>query len=119
MVIEYISVYYYNDIIIYLLYTSLVAMEHLLLLCIKLRELNADWEQFGTALHVPYATIQEMKENPNRLSAEKKMRAVLDKWRQQSSKQTWREIYNAVVNLQDIALANHIKQLHPNLDSKG
>ena len=94
-------------------------MNHLLLLCIKLRELNADWEQFGTALQLPYATIQGMKANPNRLSAEKKMRAVLDKWKQQGSNKTWREVYDAVVNLEDIALANHIKQLHPNLDSKG
>ena len=102
----------------YLLYNSLVTKKHLPLLCKVLQELNAEWERFGIALHVPYDTIQAIKDNPEGLNAEKKMIRVLDKLKQQGNI-TWRNIYDAVIALDDIALAESIKQLHPDLDSKG
>ena len=100
------------------MYNSLVTKKHLPLLCKVLQELNAEWERFGIALHVPYATIQAIKDNPEGLNAEKKMIRVLDKLKQQGNI-TWRNIYDAVIALDDIALAESIKQLHPDLDSKG
>ena len=100
------------------MYNSLVTKKHLNLLCKVLHELNAEWERFGIALHVAYATIQEIKDNPEGQNAEKKMIKVLDKLKQQGNI-TWRDIYDAVRDLQDIALAEYIEQLHPELDSKG
>ena len=111
MVIECISVYYYNNI------SSLVTFKDLNLLCFKLHELHSEWELFGTHLQLPYATIQEIKTKPNSISAKDKMIKVLDKWKQQGNN-TWRRIYDAVLRLQDIALAEDIKQHHP-LDSEG
>ena len=69
-------------------------------------------------MQLPYPNIQEIRDTSNRLTADQKMERVLDMWRQQGNK-TWREIYNAVVKLQDIALAEQIEKRHPNLDSKG
>lgn len=83
----------------------------------KLRELNAEWEQFGIHLKLPFATIQEIRDTSNRLTADQKMERVLDMWKQQGNK-TWNEIYDAVIKLQDIELAERIKKRHPNLDSK-
>ena len=103
--------------IIYLLYNSLVTKKHLNLLCQNLEELNADWEWFGIALHVPYATIEEIKTNPDGQKAENKMIEVLKKLKQQGK--SWRDVYDAVTDLHDNALAEDIKQRHPNLDSKG
>ena len=57
--------------------TMYMYFKHVSLLCIKLQELNTDWEQFGSTLHVKFDTLQQIKSNPERLSVRSKMTSVL------------------------------------------
>ena len=62
-------------------YNCLVSTEHLSLLCIKLQELNAEWEQFGSMLHIQFDTLQQIKSNPERLSVRNKTTSVINGWK--------------------------------------
>ena len=95
-----------------------MSIQHLSLLCIKLQELNAEWEQFGSMLHIQFDTLQQIKSNPERSSVRNKMTSVLNEWKKAKGVKTWRVIYDAVKQLNNNALAERIQQLH-DLDSPG
>ena len=76
-------------------------------MCDKLHELNADWEAYGIALHVPYATIQKIKEIR---TTREKMTEVLWLWRDSKGKKTWGIVHNAVKQLKNMALAEIIER---------
>ena len=79
-------------------------------MCHKLRGLNADWEAYGIALHVPYDTIQEIKQSYHRPTAKEKMTEVLWLWRYSKGKKTWGVVHNAVKQLKNMALAEIIER---------
>ena len=86
-------------------------------LCNKLRELNAEWDLYGNALHVKHATIEAIKQNPNRPNVKTKMRAVLQLWKASRGEKTYRVVYNSVKQLGNYALAEKVKK--KGLDNKG
>lgn len=86
-----------------------VKYEHVHILCDQLCELNAEYEQFGIALHVNHDKLQEIKSNPDKPKAKDKMTKVLKLWKKSKGKKIWKEVYQAVEKVRNYALAETIK----------
>ena len=78
-------------------------------MCDNICELNANWEQYGIALHVHYETLQEIKHSYRRPTINEKMTNILWLWRYSKGKKTWYVVHNAVKRLRNYALAEIIE----------
>ena len=99
---------YYNQIVIVI---CLVRHKDVQFLYVKFRGLNAEWKQYGIALHVMHEKLEEIECNPGRPTARDKMTEVLLLWRGKEikDKKTWGVVRDAAKQLQNIALAENIE----------
>ena len=86
-----------------------VHIEDLHFLYVRLCGLNAEWQQYGIALHVNFDILQEIERKPGKSTARDKMTAVLNLWEKSKGKKTWKNVYDSVKQMRNIGLAQTIE----------